>query len=34
MVICLLIRKVINFGLDTLDLILQEVGIQQEKPGE
>ena len=29
-----LIEKVILYGLDILDLILQEVGIQQEKLGE
>ena len=34
MVIFLLIKKVMNFGLDTLDFLLQEVGIQQEKHGE
>ena len=34
MVIYLLIKKVINFGLDTSDSILPEVGTQQEKHGE
>jgi hypothetical protein len=34
MVIFLLIKKVTSFGLGILDLIHQEAGILQEKPGD
>ena len=34
MVTFLLIKKVMNYGLDVLDFLLQEAGIQPEKHGE